>query len=46
MGIAPTGNEVTFMGVSHARIADGKIAECWEIMDIAGLMAQIGADGS
>jgi steroid delta-isomerase-like uncharacterized protein len=46
MGIAPTGKKVTFMGISDARIADGKIAECWEMYDTPGLMRQIGADGS
>ena len=42
-GIAPTGKEVTFMGISIARIAEGKIAEMWEIIDFPGLMKQIGA---
>jgi steroid delta-isomerase-like uncharacterized protein len=42
-GVAPTGKEVTFMGLSHGRIADGKIAEEWEMYDTPGLMRQIGA---
>jgi steroid delta-isomerase-like uncharacterized protein len=45
-GIAPTGNEVTIMGLSIARVADGKIAEMWEMGDSAGMMRQIGAGGS
>ena len=42
-GIAPTGKQITIMGLSIARIADAKIAEMWEIIDFPGLMVQIGA---
>lgn len=40
-GIAPTGKSVTFEGMGIIRIADGKVAERWNIQDAAGLMAQL-----
>jgi predicted ester cyclase len=43
MGIAPTGNEVEFTGISVYRIEGGKIAESWSVEDQFGLMRQIGA---
>lgn len=43
MGIAPTGASVTFPGVWVLRLADGKIAEEWEVMDLLGLLQQLGA---
>jgi predicted ester cyclase len=43
MGIAPTGNEVEFTGISFYRIEGGKIAQSWNIEDQLGLMRQIGA---
>ena len=43
MGIAPTGTEVQFMGISVYRIEGGKIAESWTVEDELGLMQQIGA---
>ena len=43
MGIAPTGNEVEFTGISFYRIEGGKIAQSWNIEDRLGLMRQIGA---
>jgi predicted ester cyclase len=42
MGIAPTGNEVEFTGISVYRIEEGKIAQSWNIEDQLGLMRQIG----
>jgi steroid delta-isomerase-like uncharacterized protein len=41
LGIAPTGRPVTLLGVSVMRIADGRIAERWNITDMAGLRAQL-----
>lgn len=41
LGIAPTNRAVTLLGVSVMRIADGKIAERWNITDMAGLRAQL-----
>jgi predicted ester cyclase len=43
MGIAPSGKEVQFMGISVYRIEEGKIAESWTVEDQFGLMRQIGA---
>jgi predicted ester cyclase len=42
MGIAPTGKEVEFTGISIYRIDGGKIAQSWSIEDQLGLMRQIG----
>src|SRR5215208_3279275 len=43
MGLAPSGTEVQFMGISVYRIEEGKIAESWTVEDQFGLMRQIGA---
>jgi len=44
MGIAPSGKEVEFTGISFYRIEGNKIAESWSVEDQFGLMRQIGAD--
>jgi steroid delta-isomerase-like uncharacterized protein len=41
-GIAATGKEVTFSGVSVYRFAIGRIAESWSNWDTIGLMQQLG----
>ncbi|MDQ3912807.1 MAG: ester cyclase [Actinomycetota bacterium] len=43
MGIAPTGREVTFTGLSIDRVVDGKIVENWIEGDLEDLLRQIGA---
>ena len=43
MGIAPSGKEVQFTGISIYRIEGNKIAQSWNIEDQLGLMRQIGA---
>jgi predicted ester cyclase len=43
MGIAPTGNEVEYTGISFYRVEEGKIAQSWNIEDQLSLMRQIGA---
>src|ERR687898_2427945 len=43
MGLAPSGKEVEFTGISFYRIEEGKIAESWTVEDQFGLMRQIGA---
>ena len=43
MGIAPTGKEVTVSGITISRLADGKIAEEWQLMDTLGMLVQLGA---
>lgn len=43
LGVAPTGNRVTFTGIHISRIAEGKLIESWENYDALGLLRQIGA---
>ncbi len=43
-GILPTGKEVSVCGFTVFRIADGKIAEEWEILDDLGMMQQLGME--
>jgi predicted ester cyclase len=40
MGIAPSGKEVEFTGISIYRIEEGKIAESWSVENQFGLMQQ------
>ena len=42
MGLAPTGKTVSFDGMLIARVADGKIAEEWEVLDEMSMMQQLG----
>ena len=46
LGIAPTGNQVTFTGITIHRIEDTKIVEEWSNWDALGVRQQIGADPS
>jgi len=43
MGVAPTGRQVTFRGLSLNRLADGKIVEAWIEMDLEDILGQLGA---
>jgi steroid delta-isomerase-like uncharacterized protein len=43
MGTPPSGRDVEFMGLTISRCRDGKILEEWELVDITGLLRQIGA---
>jgi predicted ester cyclase len=43
MGIAPSGKEVQFSGISIYRIEGNKIVQSWTVEDELGLMRQIGA---
>jgi predicted ester cyclase len=43
MGIAPTGRQVTFRGLSLNRVVDGKIVEAWVEIDLEDILGQIGA---
>jgi steroid delta-isomerase-like uncharacterized protein len=45
MGIPPTGKQVSFGSMTFIRIEDGKVAERWGIIDIPGLMQQLGEPG-
>jgi steroid delta-isomerase-like uncharacterized protein len=42
-GIPPTGKQVSFEGTEFFTIIDGKIVEEWVIVDMMGLLQQIGA---
>ena len=44
MGVPASGNEVNIKGMTMLTMtADGKCAEAWGVMDMMGLMQQIGA---
>ncbi|MCY1138096.1 ester cyclase [Actinoplanes sp. Pm04-4] len=43
LGVPPTGNRVSAVGIGVMRIADGKIAEFWVSPDRATILQQIGA---
>ena len=43
LGVAPTGREVTVGGITVSRCENGRIAEEWELVDVAGLLRQVGA---
>ena len=38
MGAPPTGRDVAFTGITISRCRDGRVAEEWELTDIAGLL--------
>ena len=42
LGIAPTGRSCTVDEIVIFRVADGKIAEAWEVYDEAGMWRQLG----
>lgn len=42
-GLPPTGRRATIRVMDFVRYEDGKIAEHWNIVDVAGLMAQLGS---
>jgi steroid delta-isomerase-like uncharacterized protein len=43
MGIPPTGKRVTIALIDINRIADGRLAERWAVVDMLGLLQQLGA---
>lgn len=43
MGIPPSEHRVAVSGININRIAAGKIAESWGVIDMLGLLRQIGA---
>jgi predicted ester cyclase len=43
MGVAGSGKRISVVEMGIMRIADGKIAEMWGLLDTMGLMRQIGA---
>ncbi|TQC45233.1 ester cyclase [Rhodococcus sp. WS4] len=42
-GIPPTGNTIRVDAISIHRLADGKIAETWQVWDTLGFLQQLGA---
>jgi predicted ester cyclase len=42
LGVLPTGKHFRISGICIYRLAEGKIAEQWEQMDMLGLMQQLG----
>jgi predicted ester cyclase len=42
-GVPPTGRRATIAVMDFVRYEDGRIAEHWNVVDVAGLMAQLGA---
>lgn len=42
MGMPPTGKVITWNEIFIARISDGRIAETWGVVDVAGQMRQLG----
>jgi steroid delta-isomerase-like uncharacterized protein len=43
MGVPASGRHVDFQAVETFRLLDGKIAEQWVVMDVFGLLQQLGA---
>ena len=43
MGIAPTGKKMEINGIIITRWVDGKELEAWEVIDMLGMMQQLGA---
>lgn len=43
LGVPPTGKHVAFDVFDMLRIRDGQVVEHWNVVDIAGLMQQLGA---
>lgn len=41
-GVAPTGRRVSIGGITIYRIAEGKIVEAWEQLDLLGMWQQLG----
>jgi steroid delta-isomerase-like uncharacterized protein len=42
MGVAPTGNSVTYNEMFIFRFADGRIAEVWGVVDVYAQLRQLG----
>ena len=43
MGVPASGNTVDFPVTEIYRVVDGRVAEGWALLDVMGLMQQIGA---
>ncbi len=42
-GVAATGKHVSFRSTAVLRVADGRIAQAWDIVDVAGLLGELDA---
>ena len=42
MGVAPTGQEISFRGINVFRIHDGRISDRWGRLDDLGFLQQLG----
>jgi predicted ester cyclase len=42
LGVPPTGRRATIRVMDFVRVRDGKIVDHWNVLDIAGLMQQLG----
>ena len=42
-GVPATGKKVSFKSTAVLRIADGEIAEAWDVVDLTALMQQLGS---
>ncbi len=42
MGVPATGRQVSVHGIIHSRVAGGRIAEEWELVDMATMYQQLG----
>ncbi len=45
MGVPPTGRRATIRVIDFVRYRDGRIAEHWNVVDVAGLMQQLTGEG-
>lgn len=45
MELPPTGRRIAVDGIVHSRVQEGRIVEEWELIDMAGLMRQLGLEG-
>jgi predicted ester cyclase len=42
LGIPPTGRQIEGVGILIHRIVEGRIVEIWEVLDMLGLLEQLG----
>lgn len=42
LGLAPTGNQVVFTGMTIIRVRDGQIVEAWNNFDFSAMFDQVG----
>jgi predicted ester cyclase len=43
MGLPPTGKSITYNEIFIVRLADGRVAETWGVVDVLSQMRQLGA---